>query len=135
MLVELGSRKHQLRLAALERRLDVHQQAYTLWRRLTSAVHDEPTLSSAVQDAQSWWERNCLYLAAEVRMDFYMALLAASQHGNYLRHGSSADVEGNWQVIGQLGGKIEAAVELPPISEPDQPTDPGNVSMTNLGDT
>jgi uncharacterized protein HemX len=40
-VLEQGSREHQLRLAALDRRLETHQQAFTLWRRLLSSLDTE----------------------------------------------------------------------------------------------
>src|SRR5438445_12492320 len=35
--LEYGSREHQSRLAALDRRLETHQQAFTLWQKLMFA--------------------------------------------------------------------------------------------------
>src|SRR4051812_21360843 len=38
LVLEQGSREHQLRLAALDRRLDAHQQAFALWRKLFFSI-------------------------------------------------------------------------------------------------
>ena len=38
VILEQGNRRHQLRMAALDRRLDVHQQAYTLWVTLVGSA-------------------------------------------------------------------------------------------------
>src|SRR2546423_12265243 len=48
LILEQGSQRHQLRMAALERRLEAHQQAYTLWWKLLGAVHHEERLSDVV---------------------------------------------------------------------------------------
>lgn len=41
LLLEEVRGRHQLRLAALDRRLQAHQEAFTLWRNLLSKAHNE----------------------------------------------------------------------------------------------
>src|SRR5262249_2999875 len=51
LVLEQGSRRHQLRMAALDRRLEVHQQAYTFGLgsvgRFTRKTRSGPSSSSA----------------------------------------------------------------------------------------
>ena len=89
LLLEQLRARQQLRMAALEKRLQVHQEAYTLWRKLRSNV-SSPNLYSVVSECQQWWESNCLYLAPDARATFARAHLAAAFHGELLAQGKNA---------------------------------------------
>ncbi len=89
LLSEWTSRRHQLRMAALERRLEAHQQAYALWWQLLGAVYHEERLGNVVKDCQDWWVKNCLYLDAEARQAFKIAYNAAWDHQEFLRPSAS----------------------------------------------
>jgi hypothetical protein len=65
LLEQLRSRQ-QLRMAAVEKRLEVHQHAYMLWRKLLSNAHSN-AINPIILECQEWWRSNCLYLAAEAR--------------------------------------------------------------------
>lgn len=65
-----ATRKELLRLAAIEKRLAAHQEAYALWSRLLSALHNETRLQEAAEKCQAWWEKNCLYLDPKSRRAF-----------------------------------------------------------------
>lgn len=82
LLEELRAR-HQLRAAAIERRLEAHQQVYSLWRKLLSSVHGQH-IGDVVVECQNWWNDNCLYLTPEARRAFYNALQCAFNHRDYL---------------------------------------------------
>jgi ABC-type lipoprotein release transport system permease subunit len=64
-------RKDQFRLAALDKRLEKHQEAYTLWRELISVIYDEKELLTIIFKCQDWWFKNCLYLQPEARRAFW----------------------------------------------------------------
>ncbi len=66
VILENIKAKNQLRLAALDKRLQAHQEAFTLWRELFSAIHS-PDIGKAVINCQEWWGKNCIYLEPEVR--------------------------------------------------------------------
>ena len=62
-----ASRKQQLRLAALDKRLQTAQEAYTLWRKLLRLPHpDEPDDGTPVEDTlrncRDWWETILCFL-------------------------------------------------------------------------
>lgn len=109
--------QHQLRLAAVDRRLAAHQEAFILWRRLLGAV-DSEQVHSLVLECQDWWEKNCLYLSAEARDSFNLAYLAAGSHRDLIQ--SSANVQhvtSNMDLVMKAGTDIVAGVELPSLGK------------------
>ena len=77
--LEEHAHENKLRLAALEKRLEAHQHAYTLWRKLGNSIH-EGTLESVYFECEEWWDQNCLYLSPEARGAFRDASRAAIAH-------------------------------------------------------
>jgi hypothetical protein len=62
-------RKDRFRLAALDKRLAVHQEAYLIARILYGTVHDKEEERYRAQKRYSdFWENNCLYLTNEARI-------------------------------------------------------------------
>jgi hypothetical protein len=121
LLLEQANRRHQLRMAALDRRLEVHQQAYMLWQKLITTIHDDQQvhdgqqIATVVTECHNWWQRNCLYLEAEAREAFRIAYMAASQHHQITRGGPEY-VERNLNKIMRPGQLLVEGVELPSIS-------------------
>lgn len=121
LIIDQSSRRHQLRLASLEKRLEAHQQAYTLWRKLVGVVHKEDQVNSVIMECQDWWNKNCLYLEADAREAFIHAYLTAGDHHLLVKsHGRAEDVKSSWAIIMLPGKLIVKGVELPPIAE-DEP--------------
>jgi hypothetical protein len=109
--------RHQLRVAAIDRRLQAHQEAFTLWREVMSNVHSE-RIGPTVLKCQDWWERNCLYLEPEVRESFVKSYSAAHGHHVYLLNRSDAELaKANWNDITQFPTVLFKAIKLPPLSE------------------
>jgi len=116
LLEELRAR-HQLRLAAIERRLQAHQESFTLWRELLGATH-QPDVGKVVVKCQSWWEQNCLYLEPEVRQAFVQAYFAAHIHDSFTKDRTNPEAtKQNWREIVQFQEVLFKAVQLPPLSE------------------
>lgn len=112
LLEELKS-KHQLRLAAIDRRLEAHQEAFTLWRELLAHTHTEE-VGKAVIKCQDWWEKNCLYLEPNVREAFSDAYSAAHTHSALLQGRSNVELaKENWERITKAGQMILEAAQLP----------------------
>src|SRR5437660_7577904 len=65
-----ANRKDLLRLAAVEKRLDAHQEAYALWYHLLNALHDRDRVHDAAVECQEWWKKHCLYLDPKSRRAF-----------------------------------------------------------------
>ena len=115
LLEELKS-KHQLKLAAIDKRLDVHQEAFTLWRRLMSKAHTEEVFG-VVMECQTWWEENCLYLEPSARTAFSDAYHSAMSHKDILNTRNPDRVQENFSKIREAGQKILEAVQLPRLSD------------------
>ena len=74
MKVARESRKQTFQLAALDRRLDAHQAAYTLWWRLMMSLSKRDELQRRHQEALEWWQEHCLFLDAKSRKAFGLTL-------------------------------------------------------------
>lgn len=116
MIVERFRATSQLRLAALDKRLQAHQEAFELWRRLVPAAHRDD-IGDVVRECERWWNANCLYLSAEAREAFSDAYFYAMNHRSHLQiRGNSAELEANWKKITGAGDVIVRSVDLPPIA-------------------
>ena len=108
---------HQLRLAAIDKRLAAHQQAFTLWREVLANTNAEE-ISGTAMKCQKWWEANCLYLEPSVRTAFVQAYMAAANHRAILESRPAAEVvKGNFDSIIRLGDIILHAAQLPGLTE------------------
>ena len=118
-----ASMRQQLRLAALEKRLQTAQEAYTLWMRLRRLPrHDEPDDGTPVEkilrDCRDWWETHSLFLTAEARIAFRKALNAAMNLASLRSiHADYSDLKMAYEEIDQAGRVIEESVLLPAIGE------------------
>lgn len=64
-------RKDKFRLAALEKRLEVHQDAYERWNKLKELRFEEdPEKTGFIFECQDWYYKNCLYLDSDSRLEF-----------------------------------------------------------------
>jgi hypothetical protein len=116
LLEELKGRQ-QLRLAAVDKRLQAHQEAFSLWRKLVSSVHSD-TAWKVVLECQEWWNSNCIYLGQEARAAFNIAYSCASQHQDFLKDRSNPQlVKDNWKDIVGAGEAIVRSSELPSLGE------------------
>jgi hypothetical protein len=113
--IELIREKQQLKLAAIEKRLEAHQKAYELWHQLVSSVHDSKKVWDTAVQCQDWWWENCLYLTSEARDAFYQSIFCAINH-RYLigAHVGRDEVMRNWNDIMKPGEEIPRAIDLPP---------------------
>ncbi len=117
VLIEENKAKHQLRMAALDRRLQAHQEAFTLWRGLLGGTHTD-TIGKVVMKCQDWWEKNCLYLEPKVREAFSAAYSAAHSHHAYVQAcADSKIIAENWELITRFPSIMFEAIQLPPLSE------------------
>ena len=119
----------QFRLTAADRRLQAHQEAFTLWRKLLKNVHGE-NIGDVVNECVEWWERHCLYLDAKARASFLIAAQSASNHGGFKRDRESAELlMENWNRIMEAGNTIVAGANLPSLGEREKST-----TWTSTGD-
>ncbi len=116
ILIEGKKASHQLRLAAIDRRLQAHQEAFTHWREVLACMHTQQ-LGVTITKCQKWWEEHCLYLEPEVREAFVSAYSAASVHQTYTQNRADAAlVQSNWATFTRFPEVLFAAVQLPAFS-------------------
>jgi hypothetical protein len=113
--------EHQLRLAALDRRLDVHQGAYARWWNLRSRM-DAADAHDVAVECQGWWAENNLFLAPAARKAFQDAYLAVSFMAQLKGIRTPEGVQ-DWraqrETVMSAGNVIAEAVALPPLQVKD----------------
>jgi hypothetical protein len=126
LLIEEARGKQQLRLAAIDRRLHAHQEAFALWRKLLSSVHND-SIGQVVLECQEWWNNNCLYLGPEARASFNTAYRCAFNHRDFLQDRTNPElVKSNWKDIVHAGDVIVRDAELPSLGEKESEIIPNN---------
>ncbi|TAA41737.1 hypothetical protein [Corallincola spongiicola] len=115
-ILETFKAQHQLRLAAVERRLQAHQEAFCLWRKINGALGTEH-LPEIIRECDVWWGNNSLYLEAEPRQAFLEAWVSARDLAWYQENSEANLVTKCHQQIHYAGEAITKAVELPKLNE------------------
>ena len=116
IVLEELKNKNQLRLAAIDRRLEAHQEAFVLWRKLISYAHTDE-IGKVVLECQDCWEKNCLYLEPAVRESFSDSYSAAHTHNVLLQNRNDSErVQENWNRIIKSGDIILQAAQLPALT-------------------
>ena len=132
-------RKNQLRLAAIEKRLEVHQTAYFMWNKLRSQSHDSEKMNNLFRECDDFWNSKCLYLTPLARKAFWNAyhdaqirselfrereMLRAKEPSDFDRiEEINEDMRKYLNNIGSCGRVIVEGVELPTINEELDPSD------------
>ena len=114
--------RKKMQFVALEKRLEVHQEAYVWWLKL---LRSATSGGAPLREAQKWWEENSLYLTPEVREGFQTVLSRVFEHPHLLSlvrskpvsTSAGEDVTNNYNAIKELGSMIVKAVELPNLDE------------------
>jgi hypothetical protein len=123
LLVEQFKATQQLRFAALDKRLQIHQEAFTHWLELTASLssRDPDRVKNAAEACDSWWKVNCLYLEPEVRVIFHHAVIRAQAHMAYAGRSqifmNDQVSVANLQAIAEAGNAILHAVKLPALTQ------------------
>jgi hypothetical protein len=115
-ILETFKAQHQLRLAAVEKRLQAHQEAFCLWRKINGALGTEH-LPEIIRECDEWWGNNSLYLEAEPRRAFLEAWVSAKDLKWYQENSEASLVTKCHQQINYAGEAITKAVELPRLNE------------------
>jgi len=109
-------RQDKFRLVALEKRLEVHQEGYSIWRKLIFSLNKTEELSKIVTTGQEWWENNCLYLDEKSRSAFHTSLILAWDID------AEVKAEGRTKIfkeINQTGKFLIEGINLPFIADVD----------------
>ncbi len=101
------------RLAAVDKRLKAHQEAFTHWINIYWNVDDRKVVGLVVE-AQKWWTKNCIYLDTNSRVKFLDFLNNVHDFSEI-----SNDEERNQHMAEfyKVGNLILEGVALPPIGE------------------
>ncbi len=131
LVIEEFRKREQLRFAALDKRLEVHQEAFALWWNLLGSLHSERVIDNVIA-CQNFWVDNNLYLSAEAGHAFRAAFVAVGNHKDLVESGrgqgneAAEKVRRNFSAIKEAGNIIVKAVELPPLHDSDMPTNEKN---------
>jgi hypothetical protein len=121
LLVSKESRKGQLSIAALDKRLEVHQAGYTLWRKVVRSMYDEKNRQDMILQTQHWWEDNCIYLDQKSRESFISFIASADIHNELLREPRTKEtiknIRKNWSIIMKPGKALIEGVQLSVLNE------------------
>lgn len=115
-ILETFKAQHQLRLAAVEKRLQAHQEAFCLWRKINGALGSEH-LPEIIRECDEWWGNNSLYLEPEPRRAFLEAWVSARDLKWYQENSEASLVTKCHQQINYAGEAITKAVKLPRLNE------------------
>lgn len=110
---------HTLRFAALERRLEAHQEAFMHIVSLAAVFYSEKEdMQKAMRECRIWWSRNCLYLEEEAKTAFDSAFNATQQQSwRHTKQGYALrDEQELYQKVLDGMDKITRAVNLPPLN-------------------
>lgn len=107
----------KFRLAALDKRLEVHQKAYTLWQELMSSLYDEDRRSNAIRECETFFKNNCLYIDEKARTPCHSAIYNAILVGQ-TSHAMNGDERAQISTeMGEALHYLETAVGLPAIGD------------------
>lgn len=115
------------RSVELDKRLEIHQIAFSLSLQLPSAAHDPENNSDLLHQCDNFWKNNCLFLVPKVRESFRVAYQATRFYPTYRDNYekgkiSDAELKEIWYKITKSSYDIVEAVgfkwlgDLEPIS-------------------
>lgn len=120
--LEKMKQHHQLSMAAIDKRLEAHQGAYSKWWKLANHIFDA-NLGEMSRDCEKFIVNNCIYLGSDLSTKFKRAINAADLHKILVDRWKTTQteenaekVEQNFEKIQSFGDEIQKAVNLPPIT-------------------
>lgn len=106
------------RAAAIERRLETHQEAYRLWHEMVSALNDPKKKGpECALRCQDWWISNCLYLDAKVREEFIACSREAFLYPDLKLPDKPHETKTRFNRIQRVFDLLAEGVQLPSIGE------------------
>lgn len=134
MLLESQKSNNQLKIINPEKRMQAHQEAFELWRKIISNLHSDQ-VSAVVLECQSWYNKNCLYLASDAREAFSLSYGALAMHSDFLQDRSNIElIKKNYSDIINAGQIIVEGVDLPPLKADMQIVSQDESGKLNLQD-
>jgi len=120
-------RKDKFRMVAIEKRLEAHQKAFSMWYKLIWVIHSPITeRTKVISEARDFWITNCLYLEKNTRKEFDVVINLVDGYSDKLRYSKETsdpklkenirrDFMKDWERIFDLPKFIQSEVELEPI--------------------
>jgi hypothetical protein len=106
--------------AALERRLETHQQAFALWYDLMWNLNSENNDRKAIaDDCEKWWKNNNFYLDKESSSAFKTAYIVANTFDQY-NPTSEEDAKNrkkDFHTIHKVGNLLREGIGLPHLDD------------------
>ena len=127
LLIQMYDRKDKFRLVAIDKRLQVHQEAFSIWYKLIWVIHSSSEDRIKVTtEARNFWINNCLYLERKTRKEFDIVIKLVDGYSEKLQYGKETkdpiekdkirqDFLKDWNRIFDLPRYIQSEVELEPI--------------------
>ncbi|GEM_PF-6484306 len=116
--------KNQIRLAALEKRLEKHQEAYVLLWKLLEHLSNPVSLRDTINECQNWYINNNLYLIDECRNEFSQAYHNASALTDFISYimEEEENIQDRQERRSQIVGAIQTIARyiLPSWKEEDE---------------
>jgi hypothetical protein len=103
--------KQLMRSAAIEKRLEVHQEAYEIIADIQDSI-ERDNLPNIVDTAITWWKRNCLYLGPKPRSLFASLIYGTA---TFFRKNEPVSWDITREKVEKLIRSLEDASGLPPI--------------------
>ena len=104
--------ENRLRLAAINKRLEAHQQAFALMWKLVNRRAPE-TSGGHTKKCEDWWVDNCLCLTEEARQAFRAMCNGLPLDASYDSRGELLLSGATWALITTAFAEIVEGVRLP----------------------
>lgn len=120
-------RKDKFRLVAIEKRIQAHQEAFSIWYKLIWIIHSSTDeRMHVISEARKFWLENCLYLEKNTRKEFDIVIrlvdgyslklqIAKEEKDPNEKEELRQDYRNDWKRISDLPNYIQSEVELKPI--------------------
>jgi hypothetical protein len=123
-------RRDKFKLAALDKRLEAHQRAYTLAIKMNQTLGQPNEGREVEQKCKTFWEEQNIFLSNDIRKKFQEPLFFyqeyhyrvqnADEHEQKVRDGLLNKIESSEDKLRNLPFIIEQAVNLEPIEIKEQ---------------
>ena len=118
------SDRHKLKYAAVDRRLEKHQEAYTYALSMPAIANrdqregpEAEKLNATLTEIHDWWKSNCLYLGKDIAEKFRMAKWSAEENPQARIDGDIEAHVRNFKRFDDLMRAIEKECDLPSLQQ------------------
>ena len=113
------ARLHELSIAALDKRLQAHQEAYTHLVKILRVVHNKDEVSQLLRPALDWWDLNCIYLFPDVSNKLRATFMQALGFEAVMKMGNSLLTVKYFDEMNEVLTLLQTSIGLPKIVRDD----------------